>query len=149
MKVLVDTSVWSLALRRKDANRLSAVEQQLTASLAEAIRDGRVAMLGPIRQELLSGIRDAVQFQRIKIVLEAFEDEPLTTEDYEEAARMDNECRSHGLVCGPVDILICSVAHSRGWRVLSRDASLIKCAEFLDSLPRKLSEKRRERSRVQ
>ena len=55
MKLLVDTSVWSLALRRRASATLSAEEKRLTAVLAEAISDGRVVMIGPIRQELLSG----------------------------------------------------------------------------------------------
>jgi len=50
--LLVDTSVWSLALRRKKAEVLSG-EQMLAAALAQAIADARVAMIGPIRQELL------------------------------------------------------------------------------------------------
>ena len=50
MKVLVDTSVWSLALRRRNSSEEPAVEQ-----LRWLIDQGRVAMIGPIRQELLSG----------------------------------------------------------------------------------------------
>ena len=50
MKLLVDTSVWSLALRRKDAASLSTGEQKLKAELVQTIHYGRVAMLGLIRQ---------------------------------------------------------------------------------------------------
>ena len=52
MRVLVDTSVWSLALRRS-ARSLSAAEQRLTALLRELINEGRAAMVGPVRQEIL------------------------------------------------------------------------------------------------
>ena len=57
VNVLVDTSVWSLALRRPAAHGSSE-----TAELVELIREGRVAMIGAIRQEILwdSGSR-AVQ----------------------------------------------------------------------------------------
>ena len=51
MNVIVDTSVWSLALRRTPA-RTSAE----AAELAELIREGRVAMIGAVRQEILSGV---------------------------------------------------------------------------------------------
>ncbi len=51
--VLVDTSVWSLALRRKPEH-LSPREQLLVAEWSELVREGRVQMIGPIRQELLS-----------------------------------------------------------------------------------------------
>lgn len=127
MKILVDTSVWSLALRRRKTAVLSAEEQRLTRLLAEAIRNGQVVMIGPIRQELLSGIKDQPQFEKIKRVLQAFRDEPLDTSDYEEAARLYNLCRNKGAECGPVDILICAAAARRGWNVLANDAGMERC----------------------
>ena len=129
MKVLADTSVWSLALRRNDTAKLNPEERQLTALLSEALNDGQVVMIGPIRQEVLSGIRNPAQFERLKAALRAFHDEPLDMEDYEEAARLYTRCRSRGLQCGPVDILICAVAHRRRWTVLSNDAGLNRCLE--------------------
>ncbi len=135
MKVLADTSVWSLALRRKKTAKLSAVEQRLVASLSQAISDGWVAIIGPIRQELLSGIKQEAQFEKLKGALEAFRDEPLETVDYEEAARLYNVCRSRGVECGPVDILICAVAARRKWKVLANDAGLNQCLEVIESLP--------------
>jgi hypothetical protein len=54
MKVLIDTPIWSLALRREKT--LSRGEQALIAELNELINEVRVALIGPIRQELLSGI---------------------------------------------------------------------------------------------
>ena len=57
MMVLVDTSVWSLALRRKPSN-LGARDQAHSEALRELVREGRVQIVGPVRQELLSGIRD-------------------------------------------------------------------------------------------
>ena len=126
MKVLVDTSVWSLALRRKDASSLSPEEQRLKTELAQALQDGRVAMIGMIRQELLSGIKDLAQYEKLKVSLDAFLDEPISTADHEYAARLYNECRSHGCEAGPVDMLICAVAVRRSWHVLSSDAALIR-----------------------
>ena len=134
MKVLADTSVWSLSLRRKEAAKLSAEERRLRALLSEAIADGRVVMIGPIRQELLSGIKDQAQFDLLRCALQAFRDEPLDSGDYEEVARMYNICRSRGVECGPVDILICAVAVRRQWKVLANDAGLNNCLEILASL---------------
>lgn len=54
MQVLVDTSVWSLALRRS-AHRLNEGEAKRVTLLRDLIQDGRVRLIGPIRQELLSG----------------------------------------------------------------------------------------------
>lgn len=127
MKLLVDTSVWSLALRRKNAVSLSPEEQKLKAKLTEAIQDGRVAMIGLIRQELLSGIKEQAQFEKVKSALAPFLDEQIDTADYEHAARLYNECRSQGFEVGPVDMLICAVAMRRNWQVLSNDSGLKQC----------------------
>jgi len=131
MKLLVDTSVWSLALRRRRTAPLSANEKRLVAALAEAIRDGRVVMLGPIRQELLSGIRVQAQFDKLRSALAAYRDEPIDTTDYEEAARLYNLCRTEGVQCGPVDILICAVAARRMWSVLANDAVMNRCVQII------------------
>jgi len=48
---------------------------------------------------------------------------------YEEAARLYNVCRSRGVECGPVDLLICAVAVRRNWTVLANDANLHRCLE--------------------
>jgi predicted nucleic acid-binding protein len=61
MKVLVDTSIWSLALRRSAS--ISEKEQALINELIELINEVRVALIGPIRQELLSGISNQTQFE--------------------------------------------------------------------------------------
>ena len=94
MQLLADTSVWSLALRRRPTAKLSGEESRLVKTLAEAITDGRVVMIGPIRQELLSGIREPSQFEKLRTSLAAFRDEPIDTPDYEDAARFYNLCRS-------------------------------------------------------
>ena len=63
--VLVDTSVWSLALRRKAAD-LSVRERVLAQILYQLIQEAQVQLLGSIRQEVLSGIRDKSVFDRIR-----------------------------------------------------------------------------------
>jgi predicted nucleic acid-binding protein len=131
MRVLVDASVWSLSLRRKRSAVLSGEEMLLVASLTEAIRDGRVAVIGPIRQELLSGIKDSAQFEKTRSALAVFQDEPLTTFHFEEAARLYNLCRSRGVECGPTDILICAVAVHAHWTVLANDAGMKRCIEVM------------------
>jgi predicted nucleic acid-binding protein len=118
--VLVDTPVWSLALRRP-AVELGPHERRLTQALYELIREDRLQVLGPTRQEILSGIRETAQFRRIRDRLRAFDDVPLAAEDYEEAARASNECRKAGIASSPVDMLICAVAIHHGWQIFSTD----------------------------
>ena len=130
MNVLVDTSVWSLALRR-GARDLSAAEQSAVAELAQLIREGRARILGLIRQELLSGIKAPAQFEKLRAALRAFPDEPIGTADHEAAAKASNACRSRGVVVSLVDILICSVAATRGWPIFTTDTDFARYARLL------------------
>jgi predicted nucleic acid-binding protein len=114
---------------------LSSEETRLSGILAEAIGNGRVAMIGPIRQELLSGIREPVQFERLRTALQAYRDEPVETSDYEEAGRLFNICRSRGVECGPIDMLICGLAKRHRWQVLTSDATLNRCLALMASEP--------------
>ncbi|MDD5349196.1 MAG: PIN domain-containing protein [Chthoniobacteraceae bacterium] len=116
MKVVVDTSVWSLALRRRAPS-----PSPHTELLAELIRDGRVVLLGMVRQELLSGIRHPEQSERLRRHLRAFPDLPLETEDHETAAAFFNTCMSHGVQGTPVDLLLCACAHRRNYALLTMD----------------------------
>ena len=59
MNTLIDTSVWSVALRRKPHD-LSALEQSVVAELTGVIQAGRGRIIGPVRKELLSGIKNPV-----------------------------------------------------------------------------------------
>lgn len=68
MNVLVDSSVWSLALRRNTTN--DAID--IVNILRDLIADGRVALLGAIRQEVLSGVRYNEQFARVARVSSCF-----------------------------------------------------------------------------
>jgi predicted nucleic acid-binding protein len=120
MIVLVDTPVWSLALRRKDAD-LNVRERVLTRALAELIREGRAQIVGAIRQELLSGIREEGQFHKLRNYLRAFDEPDIEILDYEEAARIHNVCRTKGIAGSAIDFLICAVAQRRGWHIFTTD----------------------------
>jgi predicted nucleic acid-binding protein len=125
MKVLVDTAVWSLALRRR--NR---AENQ-SSELALLVEDGRVAIIGPIRQELLSGIKDDAQFERLREHLRAFPDTAITSEDYEEAAWYFNRCRAKGIQGSNTDFLICAVAARNGFSIFTTDEDFAHFAKVL------------------
>ena len=121
MQVLVDTNIWSLALRRHK-NHLNEAETELVAVLRELTQGGRARIIGPVRQELLSGLREPAQFERVRDGLRSFPDELLDPSDYEQAARWSNECRRRGVTGSGVDFLICSVAIARGWQIFTGDA---------------------------
>lgn len=117
MNVLVDSSVWSLALRRNTTNEAIVIVNVLR----DLIADGRVVLLGAIRQEVLSGVRYKEQFARLQEYLRAFPDLELTTEDFELAAEFFNTCRSNGVQGSNTDFLLCAVAHRRGYSIFTTD----------------------------
>jgi len=129
MKILVDTSIWSLALRR--SGTLSEEDQSLIYELNELISEVRVAIIGPIRQELLSGISRQDQFDALKEKLIAFEDIPLTSVDYERAAEFYNTCRKSGIQGSQIDFLICAVAVGREIPIFTNDNDFLRYAKYL------------------
>jgi predicted nucleic acid-binding protein len=120
MIVLVDTSAWSLAFRRSRGD-LSRNQLRLRNLLEELVTEGRAQLLGIVRQELLSGIRNQQQFEKLKLALRAFRDVEIITEDHEEAAILSNRCRAAGIPGNPIDFLICAVAIRHKWAILTVD----------------------------
>ncbi|MDQ5984748.1 MAG: hypothetical protein CSYNP_00444 [Syntrophus sp. SKADARSKE-3] len=129
MKILIDTSIWSLALRR--SGTLSRKDQSLVHELTELISEVRVAIIGPIRQELLSGITIQSQFDALKERLLAFEDIPMAREDHERAAEFYNTCRKSGIQGSQIDFLICSIAASREIPIFTTDNDFLLYAKYL------------------
>ena len=115
MNVLIDTAVWSLVLRRQSPN------QQFANEVRQLVAENRAAIIGPIRQELLSGISNDGHFKQLKTKLQAFEDIPLVTQHFELAAELSNACRSKGIVGSHVDFLICAVAKHEKLSVFTTD----------------------------
>ena len=105
MRVLVDTCIWSQVLRRRSP------DVELAHVLEDLIRDSRVVIIGPIRQELLSGLANPSQFKRLSKTLQAFEDLELGTAHSIKAAEFCNICRGKGVQGSTIDFLICAVAH--------------------------------------
>lgn len=105
MKVLVDTSVWSLAFRRNVAS-----DEPVVHELTELIKEVRVQIIGPIRQEILSGIKETTQFNKLKRSLSAFEDLDLITGDFIKAAEFFALNRKKGIQGSNTDFLICAVS---------------------------------------
>ena len=118
MKVLVDTSVWSLAFRKKSPKD---EELKVIKELKELIYELRVIIIGPIRQELLSGISDELKFIDLKEKMRAFDDLEMKSLDYETAAEMYNKCRKNGIQGSQTDYLICSVARNNDFSIFTTD----------------------------
>ena len=87
----------------------------------ELIRDVRVQLIGPIRQEILSGIKSEKQFTELREYLSAFQDLTLKEADYEKAAEFFNICRRKGIQGSNTDFLICAVAFNRDLEIFTTD----------------------------
>jgi predicted nucleic acid-binding protein len=103
--ILVDTSVWSLAFRRRswpdgDIPGIVKLLQKLTRE------KHRVVVPGVVLQELLSGVKDPAQGERIKELMEGYPIVLATQEQHIEAANISNVCRKSGVSAATVDCLI-------------------------------------------
>jgi predicted nucleic acid-binding protein len=128
--VLVDTSVWSVALRRAP-DHLNEQQRRIVDHWVGLVSEGRAAMIGPIRQEVLSGIRQTSDCGLLRASLMAFDDLQLMREDYEEAARFFNLCRSHGLTGTAIDLLICAVAQRVKAPIFTTDDDFQRYAQHI------------------
>ena len=105
MKVVVDTPIWSYALRSKREGYESHVQE-----FEALISDQRVIMLGPVRQEVLSGYSNKSRFEKLNSKLRYFENTQIIDDDYVKAAIFSNTCRAKGVQGSHIDFLICAVA---------------------------------------
>lgn len=115
-KVLIDTNIWSAFPRRSKEK-----EEALRRNFFELVESSRIAIIGPIRQEVLSGVRDPVRFEKLLEYLDGFSDEEIVTKDYEDAARLQNACSSKGIASTAIDLLIVAFAVNRGIEIYTRD----------------------------
>ncbi len=114
--VLVDTCIWSLALRGKSPRDISVSKE-----LVKLIYTEKAKIIGPIRQEVLSGYSDIKQYNKLKDKLMYFPNELILDEDYLSAARFSNLCRQKGIQGSHIDFLICAVANRLKMSVFTYD----------------------------
>ena len=143
MRVLVDTSVWSEALRRA-----KKVEADVVEEFRSLILEHRVDIIGPIRQEVLSGLRENTQFERLEKLLAAFPDISLTEDDYVTAANFFNSCRARGVQGSNTDFLICAVAVRRHLAIYTTDKDFPLFAKHLPIFLHKTREFEPDKSSV-
>jgi hypothetical protein len=128
--VLVDTTLWSLALRRR-AHQLSPLEKKLVEEWAALVTSGRAVLTGPVHQEVLSGIRSPEVFEALHEKLSAFRYLENQPGDHVQAARFFNLCRSHGVTGSHIDMLICAIAYRHKTPIFTTDPDFSGYAEHL------------------
>ena len=127
MTLFVDTSVWSLALRRDPSPPVHEVK-----ALIEAIQHGEtIVTTGLVLQELLQGFSGPKARNQI---LERFSAIPLLVPDrtdYVEAAEIRNQCRRAGVQIGTIDALLGELCIRHDLTMLTTDADFGRIAERL------------------
>lgn len=126
MKVLVDTPVWSYALRTRQTQYSNEIDR-----LESLIKDQRALIIGPIRQEILSGYSDFKKFEELKEKLSYFENSLIQDSDYESAAEMCNQCRKKGIQGSHIDFLICAVANRLDVPIFTTDKGFFQYRKVL------------------
>lgn len=99
--------------------------------LESLIDNRRICIIGPIRQEILSGIKDKKQFTELKDILGSFDDFPIITGDYELAAEYFNTCRNKGIQGSNTDFLICAVSHRKRFPIFTTDKDFEKFSRHI------------------
>ena len=129
MNLVVDTSVWSLVLRRPRVNEddphVRAFRWHLDSS------DG-LFLIGNILQELLDGLRTTRQFDRLLALLDPCPLLELNRQTYVDAARLRSQCRSKGVNVGPIDFLIAAACCQHGFPLLTADKDFQRIAKHCD-----------------
>ncbi len=125
--ILVDTCVWSLAFRRK--NR-TGDEAPAVAELRRLIESNEpVAIPGIVLQELLSGLREEAQLQRLHRALAGFPCQLASRDHHVAAARLWNRCRAAGVTAAAIDCLIAALCIETGASLLTTDRDFERIAD--------------------
>jgi predicted nucleic acid-binding protein len=120
--VLIDTSVWILALRKSP---LTSVKDEVEHLLVE----NRVAIAPMIRMELLGGTKSSSEFNRLKSRLAALHQIPADEANWELATQLSFKLRQQGRVIPYTDILIGAAAIITGCLLLHADRHFDLMAE--------------------
>ncbi|MEE9229440.1 MAG: PIN domain nuclease [Acidobacteriota bacterium] len=126
MRALVDTSVWSLSLRKKRPAECPTVEKLM--SLLRADED--VFLTGLILQEILQAFRSDSSFRRVARHLEPFPLLELKRIDFVAAASLHRKCAARGVSVSTADCQIATAAIRHECLLLSADKDFERIARF-------------------
>lgn len=128
IRLLIDTSVWSEALRRKETSFTSS--ETLVRRIIE--NNDEIVIVGIILQEILSGITDKKLFSEIATILSDFSYIDITKEDYIYAAELRNRCTRKGIHAGSFDFLIASAAIKHKLTLVTYDKDFINISKYTE-----------------
>lgn len=123
--VIVDSDVWSEAFRKKGKESASVI------ALRNLVNEGEIIIIGPIRQETLSGIKEVERYEKIREALRAFPSQRIDEPIYEMAASFFNLCRSKGIQGSHTDYLICACAVKWKASILTKDKDFTRYSKHI------------------
>ena len=129
MNLVVDTSVWSLVLRRR---RFDPDDRWVQAFRSHVEAGDAVLLVGIVLQELLSGVRTPRQLDRLADRLAPFPIVSLRRSTYVLAATLCNQCRRKGIQAGSIDALIAAACIEHGFPLLTADSDFAYIARHSD-----------------
>ena len=129
MNLVVDTSVWSLVLRRAHVTET----HPLVRAFRRHIEAGdEIVLGGSILQEILDGLRERRDLERLVRYLAPFPLLALERGTYVAAAELRQRCRSRGIQAGPIDCLIAAACIEHGLPLLTADQDFLRIAKHSD-----------------
>ena len=128
--IVVDTSVLSLAFRRKTK---PGPELPLVGDFRRLVEEDQpVVIPGIVLQELLSGVRAEDDFLRLLDILDGFPIFTAATAHHIAAAKISNACRQSGISASAVDCLIAAMAVESKAKLLTADEDFSHIARHCD-----------------
>jgi len=120
--ILIDTTIWSKAYRRK---KPVIGDQAVIKELYKILDEENEILIGPVRQELLSGISNKSVFNDLAVKLNGFNNYEVQLADHDLAADYYNICLSSGIQGSQTDFLICAVGYRYNLEIFTEDNDFI------------------------
>ena len=137
MNLIVDTSVWSLVLRRKQVDE----NNPYVLAFRKNVESGHcIHLVGNVLQELLDGVKKKRDFDRLISLLEPFPLVETTRKTWIFAAELRNRCRAKGLQASPVDFLITAACIENSYPLLTSDGDFLLISRHCDLIIQSVQE---------
>jgi predicted nucleic acid-binding protein len=127
--IFVDTCVWSVAFRRRQESADIPIINQLKILIE---KEESLIVPGIVFQELLSGLKEEAQFNRMYQLITGFTILLANESQHKLVAQIANNCRRNGVVTSTSDCLIAAMAISYNAQLLTTDKDFSYMANYCD-----------------
>lgn len=117
--IFVDTNIWSQAFRKQKNYPAASECVNVLQSLIES--EALIVIPGIVLQELLSGLREDLQFAKLRKTMAVFPVILATEDTHISAASITNTCRSAGITVSATDALISAMCMQHHGYLLTED----------------------------